>query len=460
MIPADEHNTTAEAEDQKTVLLYRNSGIAQMATVINAMLLTYVNLNLGAPLALSLAWCCAVVMIALGRYWLSRRFTKVAPIGHHALNQWRKVHLISTCIAGAAWGTASFLYMWATSDTSQLFTGLVLAGMVAGAVPALAPVPLIFQSFASLLLVPTAVIMLFQPQTPMHWALGAMAVVFLAVLLVSANFLHESLSTSIKLTLEQRRLITNLDQARIDAQAANIAKSRFLATMSHEVRTPMNGILGMSQLLLVDDELTDKERKNYVQIIHDSGEALLTLLNEILDLSKLQDGEMILERAAFDPRMLIQEITTLFAQSAQSKGLEFKAEWKGPHDQQYVGDAIRLRQMLANLTDNAIKFTHRGFVHVEATATEGGNNQALLQFSVTDTGIGIPRKKQVKLFQPFSQGDSSTTRRYDGAGLGLAIVRELATLMDGNAGVESEPSKGSRFWFKVKVAVVRSGQTV
>ena len=234
------------------------------------------------------------------------------------------------------------------------------------------------------------------------------------------------------------------------AEAANVAKTRFLAAMSHEIRTPMNAILGLAQVMQMPG-VSEAERQDYAATILGSGKTLLALLNDILDLSKVEAGKVELEAVALDPAQLIGEAQALFAQAARSKGLRLDAGWSGA-PQQYLADPHRLRQMLSNLVSNAVKFTAQGEVRIEGREVgEAGEGEqtALLEFSVSDSGIGIAEGDQARLFQSFSQTDSSITRRYGGSGLGLSLVDRFARLMGGEVGVDSEVGRGSRFWFRI-----------
>lgn len=235
------------------------------------------------------------------------------------------------------------------------------------------------------------------------------------------------------------------------AEAATRAKRAFLDVMSHELRTPLNAIIGFSGTLLmhISGPLTqDQEMQlNHIQM---GGKHLLSIVNDVLDISRIESGKFDLSPAAFEPRQLMDETLASFTKTAQAKGLQLTADWRGPQGQWYRADPHGLQQILSNLVNNALKFTERGAVQVDAFEVERHANASLLEFSVRDSGIGIPVDKQTLLFQPFSQVDSSSTRPYGGAGLGLCIVRSLANLMGGEAGVESEAGKGSRFWFRIR----------
>lgn len=244
---------------------------------------------------------------------------------------------------------------------------------------------------------------------------------------------------------ERERQADELQKTVEKANAANVAKSEFLANMSHEIRTPMNAIFGLSELLAKSAPLTDKQAL-YVKTLRRSAESLLHLLNDMLDISKIESQAVELENISFRPDLVIEDVIQMMLPNMQEKGLIFHADVGSLRDREFIGDPVRFRQILTNLCSNAIKFTQHGTIYLRARSDKAAEpGMRNLHIEVEDTGVGIPADKQGLIFQKFTQADSSISRRYGGTGLGLAITKTIVELMGGTIGVSSEAGRGAKF---------------
>lgn len=432
----------------------------------------------GNPRWMVLAWFAVLVSLSGLRAAVARRFLAGSQIPESA-NFCAVVTRVLAAASGLTWAFGAIALVPA-DPAKQVIVLLFYTGAIASGVATLSPIRFGYASLLLPFLVPFAIAKFIQGGAYTAVAYGVLLYI-LMMLYISRTYRHgireilqlrlaneglaqrlgvernsiAAINEDLKRQIAERELAeTRLIAAKAEAEAASRAKSQFLANMSHEVRTPMNAMLGMTELLMRTP--LDARQRHFAQVALESGQSLLHLIDDLLDLSRIEAGKLILRVTDFSARELMQEVVDLMAPQAASKGLKLTQTIGLQLPDQLRGDASRLRQVLVNLISNAIKFTERGSIAVElniVAVPASAFREVRLRYSVTDTGIGIAEDARPRLFNPFSQADESTTRRFGGSGLGLAICRQVVEAMDGELGFDSEVGRGSTFWFELDLPV-------
>ncbi len=464
-----------KVQSTRLKLLFDQLPQGLVATLINASLLTYIICdvdNTNAPLV----WLASMVAMCIIRACMFARFRSASVKGADYAT-WTKLFAAGAIATAAVWGTAGIALFPSNSYQHQAFIGFVLAGMAAGASGSMASNDKIFRIYLWLTIAPYTMRLLVEG-SPLNVAMAAMSFVFIIAMGMSARrnaqvtqealrlrFVNDALAHDLEHTIESQqrtnlalhdevaeheKTMASLETAVHEAQASVRAKSQFLANMSHEIRTPMNGVFGMTDLLMRTE--LDSRQKKLVGTINESAKSLLTIINDILDLSRIEAGKFELDAHEFNLRDLMERAVELFASQAHKKGLEISLFIDPAVPMFAKGDSGRIKQIMLNLIGNALKFTRYGEIGVRVTLLSRELDATRVCITITDTGIGIDRAVLDQLFQPFAQAETSISRRFGGTGLGLAIARHLAELMGGTVTLESQLGRGTEARIEITLA--------
>ncbi|MEQ1670625.1 MAG: ATP-binding protein, partial [Hyphomicrobium sp.] len=447
-------------------LLYDQLPLALIATTLNAILLAYI-ISYAIEGPAPRIWLAAILTLTVLRLASQLAFRRTTPASSH-YRYWRNVFASGAFLTAMTWGLAGVWLFPAESYQHQAFIGFVLAGIAAGASGSMAAHDKIFRIYILLAIAPYTVRLLMQGEQ-INLAMAAMCIAFIFALGMAGRrttrvtqdalrlrFLNDDLTEDLEKTVSRyqqtndalhveiakhQQTMESLAQAAKDAEESVRAKSQFLANMSHEIRTPMNGVFGMTDLLMRTG--LDARQKKLVGTINESAKSLLTIINDILDLSRIEAGKLDLDVHEFNLRDLMERSVELFAGQSHKKGLEISLYIEPTVPVFAKGDSGRIKQIVLNLVGNALKFTKYGEISVRVTRPDQTASASQVKIEISDTGIGIDRAVLDKLFQPFTQAETSISRRFGGTGLGLAIARHLTEMMGGTITLESQLGKGT-----------------